>query len=148
MIVRTKFFILSLLSFAGSFLQAQTVSPDSSSLIALNQQIDDHVVKQDTVSLKRLYAEDFVFSHGSGRVDNKQSWLRSVAKGNFLLRKHDSVRVELHPSLAILKGKLSVQKLNKDKMDRYHLNYIRVYAIRDKQWQLVSHSTTFEYHEQ
>jgi hypothetical protein len=129
------------------FLNAQTPA-DSSYLITLNQQIDNYVVQRDSAALEKIYASDFVFSHGSGRVDSKQSWLSSVTKGGFLLRQHDSVTVELHPALAILRGKLSVQKKNKDKTDRYWLKYVRVYAYREKQWWFVSHVTTYEYHEQ
>jgi hypothetical protein len=146
--MKKKFFLLSIVSYYCLFVTAQSANPDSSQLISMNQQIDTYVVKQDTAALRKLYADDFVFSHGSGRVDNKQSWLVSVAKGGFLLRQHDSVTVELHPSLAVVKGKLTVQKLNKDRTDRYYLKYIRVYALRGKIWQLVSHNTIFEFHEQ
>jgi ketosteroid isomerase-like protein len=120
---------------------------DSSFLIVLNQQIDNYVVSKDTTALSKLYADDFVFSHGSGKIEGKHSWFTSVAKGNFTSRQHDSVRVELHPNLAIVRGKLSVQKKANDKIDRYHLQYIRVYAYRNKQWQMISHITTAEYHE-
>lgn len=120
---------------------------DSNTILVLNQQIDDLVVQQNTTALDNLYAADFVFSHGSGKVEGKSGWFRSVAKGNFLLRKHDSVTVELHPGIAIVKGKLSVHKKNKEKTDRYHLKYIRVFALRNNAWQLISHSTVSEYHE-
>ena len=128
--------------FSHSFAQS-----DSSLLISLNQQIDNWVVKQNVADLEKVYAEDFVFSHGSGKVEGKKGWMVSVGKGNFLSRQHDSVTVELHPALAILRGKLSVEKKNKDKVDRYHLKYIRVFAYREKQWQLISHVTTSEWHE-
>jgi hypothetical protein len=127
-------------------LKAESFS-DSSFLIVINQQIDDYVVSKDTASLNKLYAEDFVFSHGSGKIEGKRSWFKSVAKGNFVSRKHDSVTVEMHPNLAILRGKLFVQKKGKDKTDRYYLQYIRIYAYRNKQWQMISHITTAEYHE-
>ena len=120
---------------------------DSSLLIALNQQIDNYVVAKDTAALSKLNAGDFVFSHGSGNIDSKQSWFKSVVKGSYISRQHDSVTVELHPNLAILRGKLSVHKKANNKTDRYHLKYVRVYAYRDKQWQMISHITTAEYHE-
>ncbi len=120
---------------------------DSSLLITLNQQIDNFVIAKDTAALNKLYASDFVFSHGSGNIQNKQDWLRSVIKGNFVSRQHDSVRVELHPNLAILRGKLSVHKKANNKSDRYHLHYIRVYAYRNNHWQMISHITTDEFHE-
>lgn len=125
---------------------SQTVS-DSIYIIQLNQQIDHGVVLQNIDELKKWYADDFVFSHGSGKVEGKSGWLVSVSKGNFISRLHDSVSVELHPGLAIVKGKLSVQKKNTKKTDRYYVYYIRVFALRYKKWQLISHHTTAEFHE-
>ena len=120
---------------------------DSIALILLNQQIDTYVVENNVTALDKLYAADFVFSHGSGKVEGKEGWLKSVAKGSFLARQHDSVTVELHPGLGIVRGKLSVQKKNKESIDRYHLKYFRLYAYRQQQWQLVSHYTFWEMHE-
>ncbi len=129
-------------------LQAQvSEQTDSSFILVLNQQIDNYVVKQQVELLSKFYADDFVFSHGSGKVEGREGWLKSVAKGNFLLRQHDSVTVEMHQELAIVRGKLSVHKNNKDKIDRYHLKYFRLYAYRNNQWQLISHITTSEWHE-
>jgi len=121
-------------------------SSDSTKLLVLNQQIDNSVVQKDTALLKTLYADDFVFSHGSGNIDNKASWLKSVARGGFTSRQHDSVKVELHPDLAILRGKLTVQKKSAAKTDNYFLKYVRVFGRRDGKWKMVSHFTYYEEH--
>jgi len=133
-----------ILLFCSYSIAAQTT--DSLFIIERNQQIDNYVVAHNTTALDSLYGNDFVFSHGSGRVEGKEGWFVSVAKGNFISRQHDSVSVEFHPQLAIVKGKLSVQKKGKETIDNYHLYYIRVFAIRDKRWQMISHITTREYH--
>jgi hypothetical protein len=129
-------------------LQAQPhAAANSMLLLTLNQQIDNYVVQRNINALDKLFANDFVFSHGSGKVEGKAGWFKSVDKGSFLSRQHDSVTAELHPGIAILRGKLSVVKKTEKENSRYHLKYIRVYALRDKQWQMVSHVTYWEYHE-
>ena len=120
---------------------------DSSLLISLNQKIDDYVVQKNTTALDTLYAADFVFSHGSGRIEGKPGWLTTVGRANYPKRLHDSVRVELHPGIGIVKGKMAIEKINKDKTDRYYLRYLRIYALRNGRWQLLSHHTTYEWHE-
>jgi Domain of unknown function (DUF4440) len=120
---------------------------DSSHLIMLNQAIDNYVVQRNVQALDTLYANDFVFSHGSGKIEGKSGWLMTVEKGNYPMRQHDSVTVEMHPGLAIVKGKMSIHRIDKDKTARYHLRYIRVYALRNKRWQMISHNTTHERHE-
>jgi hypothetical protein len=127
---------------------AQVNKMDSLVVVELNQKIDDHVVNRNIASLDSIYANDFVFSHGSGRVEGKTGWMATVSRSNYPLRKHDSVKVELHPGVAIVKGKMDIRKINKDKTDNYHLRYIRVYAWRQNRWQLISHNTTHEWHEQ
>lgn len=141
-----KYFIVVALMLLQNIGQSQTAS-DSSYITQLNQQIDNAVVQQNINDLNKWYAEDFVFSHGSGKVEGKNGWFKSVSKGSFVNRVHDSVTVELHPAVAIVKGKLSVHKKNKEKLERYYLYYIRVYALRNDQWQLISHNTTSEFHE-
>lgn len=105
--------IFLLLVLNAPFILAQ--NSDSSFLISRNQQIDTYVVEHNTTALDSLYAEDFVFSHGSGRIEGKKGWLTSVEKGSFISRQHDSVTVEWHPQLAILRGKLTVQKKERKK---------------------------------
>lgn len=140
-----KYFSLFVLCFC--ILHEASAQSDSLFLLAFNQQVDDNVVMKNITALEKMYADDFIFSHGSGKVEGKAPWLKSAGKGLFISRKHDSVKVELHNDVAVVKGKLSVAKTNKEKTDRYHLYYIRVYAKRDKDWQMISHSTTSEYHE-
>ncbi len=139
-----KAIIAIVLIFNCHIIQAQI--SDSLKVIATNQQIDNLVVLADTATLSKLYRNDFVFNHGSGRVDSKASWLLSAAKGNFISRTHDSLKVELHDFLAIVRGKLNIQKKNKDKVDNYYLWYIRVYTKQEKNWLLISHTTYFEKH--
>ena len=139
--------LLFLVATCFCVLSESKAQPDSLFLVAFNQQVDDNVVKKNIADLEKAYADDFVFSHGSGKVEGKAPWLKSAGKGLFISRTHDSVKVELHKDVAIVKGKLSVAKTNKEKTDRYHLYYIRVYAKRDNNWQMISHSTTAEYHE-
>ena len=120
---------------------------DSLQLVLLNQRIDDLVVGRNVQALDSLYASDFVFSHGSGRVEGKAGWMRTVGRATYPSRQHDSVKVEMHPQVAIVKGKMTIERQDKEKLAKYHLRYIRVYALRAQRWQLISHSTTHEEHE-
>ena len=139
---KTVFSIIFLALFFATHAQSNT-----SYLVWLNQQIDSYVVSRDVKALDSLYADDFVFSHGSGRVEGKDGWMKTVERANYPLRQHDSVKVELHENVAVVKGKMDIKKVNKDKTDTYHLRYIRIYALRNKQWQLISHNTTHEWHD-
>jgi len=143
--MKKTFSILTALIVTVFSLKAQKA--DSSYLVRLNQEIDDLVCRQDVAKLESLYADDFVFSHGSGKVEGKPGWLKTVGRTNYPSRVHDSVRVELHPGVAVVKGKMDIRRKDKEKEAVYHLRYIRVYALRGKEWQMISHSTTEEKHD-
>jgi ketosteroid isomerase-like protein len=138
-------FVLTLLLIsAGAPAQTDKVIDD------LNRAIDRAVVNRDLATLQKHYGEDFVFTHGTGTVDSKESWLKSIQKltddNRFTSREHDSTQVELHGDIAIITGKLSVVRLTPKETKRYALRYVRVYALRKKTWQLISHRTTEEWH--
>jgi len=127
---------------------AQTNEAIKQELISLNQRIDHAVVKKDVDFLRKRYAGDFVFTHGTGVVDTKKSWIEEVQKPqvHFVSREHDSTEVELHNEVAILTGRLLVSRQGENHIYKYGLRYVRVYVLRRKSWQLISHRTVREWH--
>lgn len=114
----------------------------------INRSIDDAVVKKDISKLKQLYADDFVFTHGTGHVEGKSSWIKDVENPTkkFTSRVHDSTLVELHDNVAIVTGSIAITRSDTDKLVRYGIRYVRVFALRNKSWQLISHRTVKEWH--
>lgn len=114
----------------------------------LNQRIDDAVVKKDLALLRTVYADDFVFTHGTGLIDGKESWLKDIEKSTarFISRQHDSTTVEVHDNVAIITGRLMVTREGEKGISKYGLQYVRVYALRKKKWLLISHRTVKEWH--
>ena len=126
---------------------ARAQSPEEQVLLA-NAQIDEGVVNKDIKKLEKLYADDFVFTHGTGLVDSKTSWLKDVQTPDrrFVSRKQDSTKAEIHGNVAILIGRLDIVSERKEKVTQYGLWYVRVFVRRDNRWQLISHRTTKEWH--
>ncbi len=113
-----------------------------------NTQIDLAVVAKDADRLEKLYADDFVFTHGTGHLDDKRSWIADVVKPNkkFVSREHDSVHVELHKDIAIVRGRMVITRLDVDKEVKYGLKYVRVFRRNEDTWQMISHFTFREWH--
>jgi ketosteroid isomerase-like protein len=114
----------------------------------INRSIDEAVVKKDVNKLKQVYADDFVFTHGTGYVEGKTSWIKDVENPTkkFTSRVHDSTLVELHDNVAIVTGSLAITRSDADKLVRYGIRYVRVFALRNNSWQLISHRTVKEWH--
>jgi len=129
---------------------AQSKEEISKTIDDLNRALDRAVVNRDITTLQKHYGDDFVFTHGTGTVDSKESWINNIKKlsddNRFTSREHDSTLVELHGDIGILTGVLSVTRVTKTETKKYALRYVRVYALRKKVWQLISHRTTKEWH--
>ena len=136
-------FVTILFLFNSVLMGQQNNKTDSSFIIQLNQEIDNYVLKRDTASLAKLYAEGFVLKHGDSRTDRKSAWLTAVAKSNYSVRQHDSVKVEFHTHVAIAKGKMLVQKSGGETTAVPYRSYIRLFIFRNNRWQLLSHHTIY-----
>ncbi|MCX6132363.1 MAG: nuclear transport factor 2 family protein [Ignavibacteriales bacterium] len=110
---------------------------------AVNERIEEAVVSKDFASLSVLYADDFVFTHGTGLVQTKHQWLDSLTSNEtrFLSRQLDPPSIEFHGDTAQVTGQLHVHRQSKDGDAKYGIRYVRVYSMRTGLWQLVSHHT-------
>lgn len=114
------------------------VSSDSSLLASLDATIERAVVQGDTAALDTLYSTDFRFTHSTGMADGRTEWLqRAVARPSpFRSRTVDSVAVEIHGSVALTSGRLTVVPST---APAYIVRYVRLYAKEGTRWKLKSH---------
>lgn len=113
---------------------------------SINRLLGRAFVHKQLDGLQRHYASDFVFTHSTGHVDSKSSWIKSAmdTSVHFISREHDSVYVELHNNIAIVAGTLTAHRHTKAKDTPYALRYIRVFIYRHNRWQLLSYISTNE----
>lgn len=152
LIERMKSIILLLFVVVSESLLAQPTEKEKSIIKLIddtNQKIDNAVVGKDVAALQKFYGDDYVFDHASGQVDTKTSWIKTIQNPamRYLSREHDSTQVELHGDVAIVRGRLSITREDKAGVSKYGVWYVRVYALRKKTWQLISHRSTQEWHE-
>jgi len=133
-------FIICLLIFIFPLQLTASAADELAALRAIDQQIEDAVVRADLKFLESVYAKDFRFTHGTGNVQNKDEWLKSVAKKGFLSRKVSLVEVEVHGDVAVTYGRLDVVKSGEGG-EKYSLRYVRVYERKDGRWQMLMHRT-------
>lgn len=136
-------FLIVLLTTVFSFGQVEKELDD------LNRKIDQAVCDKDIGFVTKHYGDDFVFTHSTGLIDSKESWIKNIEKmapDRFLSRAHDSTTVEMHGDVAIIFGKLTVTRQGKEATRKYALHYVRVFALRKKVWQMISHKSTDEVH--
>lgn len=144
--MRFHLFLVLLLCSVNSFCQQDTVQ--TKKLIdSINTAVDHAVVKKDIPFLQAHFADDFRFVHGTGMIDSKESWIgkAQMPRVQYLGRENDSTFVELHGNTAVVTGSLTVTLPGGLPRSGYIIRYLRVYALRDKRWQMISHHTTMQW---
>jgi hypothetical protein len=133
---------------------AQGDSSAAAEVLALEQKIEEAVVRGDVAFVDSVTPRDFSFVHGDGWTtggkplmsDDKPAFLKRVADKEYLVHDLDNVRVEMHADVAITYGRYVSLYLprNRNPANPGRLNSIwfeRVYAKRDGAWQFLSHRT-------
>ena len=132
----------------------QAQSGAAAEVLALEQKIEEAVVRGDVAFVDRVTAGDFSFVHGDGWTtggrplmsDDKAAFLKRVADKEYLVHDLDNVKVEMHGDVAITYGRYVslFMPQNRNTANPGRLNSIwfeRVYAKRNGEWQFLSHRT-------
>lgn len=101
-------------------------------------------VAKDGDFLNKIFADDLVYVHSSGKKDNKETYVASVLNGGSVYLKVDiediSVRTYNKEQTAVVNGTVLINQPPVDgKPTLLHLRYLVVYAKDSKKgWQLNS----------
>src|SRR5687768_7652151 len=125
-----------LLLVASNLAAAQTPgdNSDSASIAALEQRIEDAMVRRDAEFLESVYAPTFRFKHSTGSLETRAQRMTSVrrqlpsdAPGRFIARTVDSLDVEIHGDVALTTGRIHVRRDGGDPRWRdYTVRYARI----------------------
>lgn len=137
--------ILALLIVSVSWANDGNVT--KSDLIDLEKRLAAAVLAVDFDTLDTIYADDFLFTHSTGDVDTKSTWIDGLRSGSssYTARSVDQIKVELHGIVAVTSGRIHAKSESSNPRWReYSIWYIRVYEVRNGRWQLLSHRSIRE----
>ncbi len=108
------------------------------------QQRFQSMVQQDTILLKKLLADDLVYIHSNGFVENKAQHLEAVGTGS--IRYHSIERMQVqtrqYGNTAINNGVAHVTGIFKSTPFDVQFRYTAVYRKKKKIWQLCNWQST------
>src|SRR5205814_4109551 len=106
----------------------------------LDVSVDELASQGAFAELAALLADDFVYSHSTGLVQDKEEWLASLKP---LVGKRDRVAsvigVEMHGDVAVVKGNLDV--VWREAPTKYN-RYVRIYRQSGGAWHAISQVTS------
>ena len=109
-------------------------------LLRLNYLYDSALLIQDTGFLKRLYAEDFVYTNPEGKLLNKEQQIISIAVSEMKwdAGKSDDVRVKIYNDIAVMTGAFRASGTYRGNPISIHERYTAVWKQKDTTWQMIA----------
>ena len=129
-----------LLALAGAGLRAQPTSEQAVRLVEdrrIKAMIDD-----DFATLEAVLADDLTYTHSSGVVDTKASYIETLRSGK---TKYQTIErlpsvVRIYGDTAIITGTATVGL--RGQAAPFTLRYTLAYVMRDGQWRMVAWQST------
>jgi ketosteroid isomerase-like protein len=130
--------LLILLFLLPTLTQAQNPITNS------EQQRFEAMVKRDTITLKKLLADDLVYIHSNAYLENKAQHLEAVGTGSIQYQSIERVSVQTrqYGKVAINNGVAHVKGVFKTTPFDVQFRYTAVYRKRKKIWQLCNWQST------
>jgi ketosteroid isomerase-like protein len=115
-------------------------SAESAELIRLNEMYDSAIVHHNAALLKRLYAEDFIYTNPEGKVLTRDEQTASIVNSeiNLTQGKSSEVRVKIYGKSAVLTGLFSAIGSYRGNPLTVNERYTSVWVKSDSSWQMVA----------
>lgn len=111
---------------------------------ALDLQRFERLVAGDIDGLAGLLADDYVHTHTSGKVDNKETYLAPLHRGatKYLAFTPSDVSVRVYGQTAVVVGRASMRAVSGGREQRVEMRFTNVWVERNGRWQMVTCQAT------
>ncbi|MFI5124502.1 MAG: nuclear transport factor 2 family protein [Chitinophagales bacterium] len=135
-----RFIYASLLLAASLTANAQSTAKQK--LLAMEKMRFDALTSRDTTTLSRLLADDLIFMHTNGVIENKSSLLKSIATGSliylFILPETSTATVDGNVGWVYGKANIRFKVASINMTIDQYISFINFYRLIHDQWQLVA----------
>ncbi len=108
-------------------------------VLDLDARFEQAVSDGDLEALAPLVAEDFCYTHSSGRTQEREEWLEGLKRlAGQRRRVLSNVRVEPHGDLAVVMGDMDIVRSGRAPQPH---RYVRVYRLDAGCWRAISQRT-------
>ena len=113
-------------------------------LLALETQRYQAIVQSDIEFLDTLLDDRLIFTHASGKVDNKDSFFGSLTSGNLDYRTIDieDAEVRMYESCGVVTGKSHLEINVRGEDRRLSLRFTTVWVQQGNDWKVVAYQST------
>jgi ketosteroid isomerase-like protein len=134
-------FLLRLLVLCAAICAAQETK---ASILALDKQWSDAIVKGDTATLEKLLADDLVYAHATGIVDTKKSYIAKIKERRQVYKSFEqhNPQVNIYKDSAVTFSHVRVTGTNQAGAFDDKIMLIHFWVKQNNTWRLAGHQTT------
>lgn len=143
--MKKLFLALVFLGAQLTFAQEKMIRPAAdATILQLEQRWEDALTKSDVAAIDKLYDDRIVYTHSSGKVDTKQSYLAAIKSGatKYQSMTRDDIKVSVYEHTAVVICHWSVRVIAGNNKTDMNARYLHVYVEQADGWKLVAHEST------
>lgn len=119
------------------------MSADQKAVSDLERRRFDAQVKKDYVVLEQIMADDLIYTHSNGPVDNKTGYIQSIRDGKLT---YDAIDVQeetirVYGNTAVVNGVCLIRATSNGEIINTRIRYTDVYVRKSQQWQMVAYQS-------
>lgn len=120
------------------------LAQDKASILALDKQWSDAIIKGDTATLDNLLADNLVYAHATGIVDTKASYLAKIKERRQVYKSFEqrNPRVNVYKDAAVTFSHVRVTGTNQAGVFDDKVMLIHFWVKQNNSWRLAAHQTT------
>jgi ketosteroid isomerase-like protein len=122
----------------------KTTNPVEQAVLKLEEEWERALVTSDVAALDRLYGDGLVYTHSSGSVDDKATYLGSIKSGvtKYESMKRDQIKVSIYGDTALVNCHWQVHVTSRGNKISTNAKYLHVWVKQKGRWQMVAHQAT------
>jgi ketosteroid isomerase-like protein len=123
---------------------AQTPSASEQELMKVENDWSEAVLKRDTATLQRLYADEYLFTDPEGVTWNKSQDIASITSGAYKLASYklEDMKAHVYGDVAVVTGRNTMKGTFQGKDMSGQYRFTDVFVKRGGRWQCVATQST------
>ena len=120
------------------------LAQDKASILALDKQWSDAIVKGDTATLDNLLADNLVYAHATGIVDTKTTYIAKIKERRQVYKSFEQHKptVNIYKDSAVTFSYVRVTGTNQAGLFDDKIMLIHFWVKQNNSWRLAAHQTT------
>jgi len=113
-------------------------------ILKLDEERSRAMIAADAAALERLMSDDIVYTHSSGRLDSKESFIASIASGTVKYRRvqRKDVMFTVREGFAVLTGAAEIDVETGGRLLNLNLRFTNVWERTPKGWRQIAWQST------